>query len=191
MQTTKREIIVKSFSKETLGIQSEDEVWYNLEKELSADLKLKVRGILAKLNKGDTVELLADFQQRIYIAFSITKKAEKKSVSNVVKIKEKDHVTYKRLLDQAHSKGLRSIEILESWVNEDMSREWCKVRAKFKVGDDEKEMFFDGFGSATPENTTDMTKTHPVEMSNTRAKGRALRDFLNIGEAMIEELKGK
>ena len=34
-----------------------------------------------------------------------------------------------------------------------------------------------------------MTKTHPVEMCHTRAKGRALRDFLNIGTEMLEELK--
>jgi len=103
--------------------------------------------------------------------------------SNIVKIKGKDFMTYAGLLDQAHKKGLISIEILESWVSEDMTKAWCKVRANFG------KKFFDGFGSSTPENTGAMTQSHPVEMANTRAKGRALRDFLNIGTAMLEELK--
>ena len=100
MQTTKREIVVKAFSKETDGIQSIDEVWYNLDKGLSADIKLKVRGIFAKLNRGDTVELLADFQKRIYIAFSITKKSEKKSDQGW----QGDMVKFPDLLNDAHAK---------------------------------------------------------------------------------------
>jgi len=117
----------------------------------------------------------------------------------VVQVHGKDHVTYKALLKQAHEKGLDRIIILKEWVSEDMKRAWCIVRAEFVVADTSipstggavanKRVTFDGFGSSTPENTGNMTKEHPVEMAHTRAKGRALRDFLNIGTAMIEELK--
>jgi len=111
------------------------------------------------------------------------------SENHIVNIKGKDFVTYSGLLEMAHKRGLHSIEITESWVSEDMKKAWCKVRAKFC--DKDKKYFFDGFGSSTPDNTGEMTKTHPVEMAHTRAKGRALRDFLNIGTAMLEELKGE
>ena len=73
--------------------------------------------------------------------------------------------------------------ITESWVSDDMKKAWCKVRLTAN------NQTFDGFGSSTPENTGEMTQSHPVEMSHTRAKGRALRDYLNIGQTMAEELK--
>jgi len=150
------------------------------------------------IQKGNEVEFNFDSLANKVTGLVRTQKAKedsKNTTSNpkdVVNIKGKDFVTYAGLLKKAHEKGLQSIEILESWVSEDMKMAWCKVRAKFVAKNkisEIKEMFFDGFGSSTPENTGEMTKTHPVEMAHTRAKGRALRDFLNIGTAMLEELK--
>lgn len=104
--------------------------------------------------------------------------------SDVIDIKGKNYMTYQGLLKKAHEKtGGFSMEITDSWVNEDMTMAWCKVRLSSNEGN------FDGFGSSTPDNTGQMTQTHPVEMCHTRAKGRALRDYLNIGEVMAEELK--
>lgn len=117
---------------------------------------------------------------------------------HIVKISGKDFMTYEGLLAKAHEKGLFNMIITESWVSEDMTRAWCKVRLTRKVeARDSKtkeimrkhEIIFDGFGSSTPENTGQMTQSHPVEMAHTHAKGRALRDYLNIGQTMYEELK--
>ena len=110
-------------------------------------------------------------------------KSEKKPSKNIINIKGKDFMTYEGLLNKAHEKGKFDMTITESWVSEDMKMAWCKVRLLAQG------QTFDGFGSSTPDNTGLMTQSHPVEMSHTRAKGRAFRDYLNIGQAMAEEIK--
>ena len=107
--------------------------------------------------------------------------------SEIVDIKGKKHVIYEGLLRVAHKKGLKRFEILDKFVSPDMKMAWVQVRAYCVK--DKKEVFFDGIGSSTPVNTGKMTQDHPVEMAHTRAKGRALRDFLNIGQTMAEEFK--
>lgn len=102
----------------------------------------------------------------------------------VISIKGKEFITYKGLLALAHKKGIKSFEVISLFVSDDMKRSWCKVRVHTRSG-----AFFDGVGSSTPENTGAMTSNHPIEMAHTRAKGRALRDFLNVGMSMVEELK--
>lgn len=109
--------------------------------------------------------------------------------NEIVNIKGKNHVIYEGLLRLAHQKGLKSFEIIDKFVSSDMKIAWVQVRAHVTIGDKSIETFFDGIGSSTPENTGTMTEHHPVEMAHTRAKGRALRDFLNIGQAMAEEIK--
>ena len=104
--------------------------------------------------------------------------------SSIINIKGKDFMTYEGLLAKAYEKKENfGMIITDSWVSQDMKMAWCKVRLTAK------EQVFDGFGSSTPDNTGQMTQSHPVEMSHTRAKGRALRDYLNIGIVMAEELK--
>jgi len=117
----------------------------------------------------------------------LIKKGEVKEKSKyMVKIGGKDYLGYPGLLDKAHRKDPNfSMVITESFVSEDMTRAWCKVR----LTNHDASQIFDGFGSSTPENTGKMTQSHPIEMAHTRAKGRALRDFVNIGEVMAEELK--
>ena len=128
------------------------------------------------------------------VAFCTMKKVEKTAEkpvqttpssgsSDIINIKGKDFMTYEGLLKKAHEKGKFDMVITESWVSEDMKKAWCKVRLTAEG------QVFDGFGSSTPDNTGSMTQSHPVEMSHTRAKGRALRDYLNIGTVMAEELK--
>ncbi len=114
-----------------------------------------------------------------------TDKTDKKTKKDpyIVNIGGKDFMTYEGLLAKAHEKGTFDMTIIDSWVSEDMKMAWCKVRVIAQG------QTFDGFGSSTPENTGTMTQSHPVEMAHTRAKGRALRDYLNIGKTMLEELK--
>lgn len=136
------------------------------------------------LKKGNEIEFKAN--GNIISDIKLVKKAKVKPKSDIVNIQGRDHMTYPGLLRMAHEKDPEfSMEITESFVAADMSRAWCKVRLTTKLG----RQVFDGFGSSTPENTGKMTESHPVEMAHTRAKGRALRDFVNIGVAMAEELK--
>jgi|SRR3989344_1798881 len=150
--------------------------WINVtgdESELLKAMEILKSGNVVEFDKGNILATL--------------KLVESAEVSDVIKIKGKDYLSYKGLLNLAHESGLLSFEILEQWVSHDMKMAWCKVRAHFKK--DGTEVFFDGVGSSTPENTGATTMNHPIEMANTRAKGRALRDYLNIGDAILEELK--
>lgn len=155
------------------------EVWYNIrhsEEILMELLKTSIR-------KGNIVEfeLKDKLVQELRVLQSGPIEAEKNE--SIINIKGKNFMTYEGLLHKAHGKGEFSMEITGSYVSEDMTKAWCKVR--LTAGD----QIFDGFGSSTPDNTGAMTMTHPVEMAHTRAKGRALRDYLDIGEVMAEELK--
>lgn len=150
--------------------------FYNCQENIEENSKI--------LKKGNEIEFKAN--RNIISDIKLIKKAEVKLESNTVNIAGKDHMLYKGLLALAHKKDPEfSMEIIESFVNEEMSKAWCIVRLTTKLG----KQVFDGFGSSTPENTGKMTESHPVEMCHTRAKGRALRDFVNIGVAMAEELK--
>ena len=107
-----------------------------------------------------------------------------KQSDDIIRVSGKDFMLYKGLLNKAHIKDSKfSMTIIDSYVSEDMKRAWCIVRLTTSDGRQ-----FDGFGSSTPENTGKMTQSHPIEMAHTRAKGRSLRDFLNIGETMYEEI---
>lgn len=160
--------------------------------ELAAHIKPEyVRKGRASLTVKDNEVTFVTMESRQKETDKGTDKKTESKDSHIVNISGKDFMTYGGLLAKAHAKGKFSMIITESWVSEDMKRAWCKVRLtaqnqnKKEVGD----WVFDGFGSSTPENTGEMTKTHPVEMAHTRAKGRALRDYLNIGQVMAEELK--
>lgn len=177
-----------------------DSIWFieqgqTEEKELC--LEEWVKPEFAKLGeaevtvKNDKVSFIAMIND---LAEKDSKEKPKESTgefreNEVVEIKGKKHVIYEGLLRVAHEKGLKNFEIIEKFISADMKTAWVQVRAHVRVGDKSVETFFDGIGSSTPENTGTMTQDHPVEMAHTRAKGRALRDFLNIGQAMAEEIK--
>lgn len=154
------------------------------------EVKLDVDG--TKINKIEVlneVESITPEPQIPTPTEALTKTPIKKRNENIIQISGKDFMTYKGLLELAHKKKKSfSIVILESFVSEDMTKCWCKVRLTSMTESDEN-ITFDGFGSSTPDNTGVMTATHPIEMAHTRAKGRALRDYLNIGEAMAEEIR--
>lgn len=167
--------------------------WYNIpgeEKELEA---LKKNIII----KGAEISFSYDSQEKEVKNLALEQKpesrpekngTEKRGKDNVINIQGKDFMTYEGLLKKAHErKEIFSMQITDSWVSEDMKMAWCKVRLVASSG--ETTQTFDGFGSSTPDNTGTMTQSHPVEMAHTRAKGRALRDFLNIGQVMAEEIK--
>ena len=176
-----------------IGFKLEQGIWYNIDGE-----EYQLKEVLKLLSKGNEIEFDYDPKKKKVNNLIVISKAnisEDKKEENfgefksneVVDIKGKKHVIYQGLLRLAHEKGLMNFEILEKYVSDDMKKSWCLVRAHCRK--DQKDVFFDGIGSSTPDNTGSMTESHPVEMEHTRAKGRALRDFLNIGQAMAEELK--
>jgi hypothetical protein len=96
----------------------------------------------------------------------------------------KRFVLYSGLLDAAHRENLLSIttEVIQLPTKENGMLAVCKA----KVNLDGKE--FEGIGDASPDSVNRMIAQHIVRMAETRAKARALRDALNIGECSVEEL---
>jgi hypothetical protein len=190
MNEYKLEIVSK-----TGGIKLDEmgDVWFNPAIDIKPKILENIEKLKAWKGKKVIVEGL-DEEHKTYGGIGLAngqeiQKEEEENIQDlVVNIKGKEHVTYKGLLKLAHKKGLYKFEILNEYVAPDMKSAWVKVRAYFKDGKNNLE--FDGIGSSTPDNTNKMTQDHPIELANTRAKGRALRDALNIGVAMLEELKG-
>lgn len=96
----------------------------------------------------------------------------------------KEHPTYAAVLAQAHEQGLKEIrtELLET--PKEGNNYLCIVKATVTT----EKGVFEGIGDATPKNVNKMIAPHLIRMAETRAKGRALRDAVNIGQALKEEI---
>lgn len=99
----------------------------------------------------------------------------------------KDFVLYAGLLDEAHSRGLTSIEteLLQVPTN---GSDAAIVKATVTMGNEGR---FDGIGDASPANVGNNIVPHIIRMAETRAKARALRDAINVGVTAFEELGGE
>ena len=108
--------------------------------------------------------------------------------SHIIDLKGKQFVTYVGLLDLAHQKGLTGFttELLQAPNDANGQTTIVLARAIFNDG----ERMFCGIGDANPNNVNRMIAVHAIRMAETRAKGRALRDALNISMTMLEELDG-
>lgn len=96
-----------------------------------------------------------------------------------------DHPTYAGVLNEAHQKGLKSIEVKILQYPTDENHFMCICEATVTMKDDS---IFVEIGDASPKNVNKMIVPHLIRMSATRAKGRALRDAVNIGQALREEM---
>jgi hypothetical protein len=103
----------------------------------------------------------------------------------IMNLKGKDFVLYAGLLDMAHQKGLQSIMVdpLQYPTKDNGFEAIAKATVESKNGD-----VFVELGDANPRNTNKMIVNHIIRMAATRAKARALRDFVNVGIACIDEL---
>ena len=99
----------------------------------------------------------------------------------------KRFVLYAGLLEEAHSRGLRSIETEILQVPKSENGEVAIVRAVVRTEDGK----FTGIGDASPENVNRTIAPHVIRMAETRAKARALRDAINVGVTAFEELGGE
>lgn len=109
----------------------------------------------------------------------------------------KSHPTYAGVLAEAHKKGLVSIAVkILQYPNEE-NHFMCICEATVTMsgeveGEGEKRgrwlSTFVEIGDASPKNVNKMIVPHLIRMAATRAKGRALRDAVNIGKALKEEM---
>jgi hypothetical protein len=93
---------------------------------------------------------------------------------------------YAGLLDEAHARGLRSIETELLQVPSSENGEVAIARAVVRT----EEGKFSGIGDASPGNVGRAIAPHIIRMAETRAKARALRDAINVGVTALEELSG-
>ncbi len=96
----------------------------------------------------------------------------------------KKFVLYAGLLDEAHERGLRSIETELLQVPTVENGEVAIARAVVRTEDGK----YSGIGDASPENVGRAIAPHLIRMAETRAKARALRDAINVGVTALEEL---
>jgi hypothetical protein len=112
----------------------------------------------------------------------------------IQKIGDKEFVKYEGLLNEAHERGLMSIDVEILQFPNDSNKHTCIVKAKVQSMDletfDNKPQYntFSDIGDANPDNTGSMVKRHLIRMASTRAKARAMRDLCNIGMTCAEEM---
>ncbi|MGI9048419.1 MAG: hypothetical protein ACR2GU_03415 [Rubrobacteraceae bacterium] len=98
----------------------------------------------------------------------------------------KRFVLYAGLLEEAHGRGLRSVETDLLQIPTAENGEVAIVKAVVRT----EEGKFSGIGDASPENVSRAIRPHLIRMAETRAKARALRDAINVGVTAFEELGG-
>lgn len=99
---------------------------------------------------------------------------------------EKECVSYAGLLSLAHDEGLESITSELVQIPTELNGGVAIVRATVKG----RRGTFTGIGDADPGNVNRGVVRHLMRIAETRAKARALRDYVDVGTVSLEELGG-
>jgi hypothetical protein len=104
---------------------------------------------------------------------------------HIVTLRGKDFPMWAGVLDAATEAGLKSLvtTIVQIPGPENGHLAVVMARAEFADG-----RVFEDVGDASPQSTSPALAPAVLRLASTRAKGRVLRDSLNVGETMYEEL---
>lgn len=103
----------------------------------------------------------------------------------IVSLSGRDYPLYSGILSEAHERGLQSIETQLIQIPTEENGNTAIVKAVVRMKDGS---YFEDYGDSNPRNTSARVATALIRMASTRAKGRALRDAINVGQTMLEEL---
>jgi hypothetical protein len=103
----------------------------------------------------------------------------------VVSLKGKEYPLFAGVLDAATKAGLRSLRttVLQVPAPDNGNMAVVMARAEFEDG-----RAFEDVGDCSPANTSPQLASASLRLASTRAKGRVLRDAINVGQTMFEEL---
>lgn len=99
----------------------------------------------------------------------------------------KTFALYSGLLALGHEKGLVGISTELVQVPHENNGKTAIVKATVTMDVDGAVRLFQGYGDAAPNNVAPGMVTCLIRLAETRAKARALRDAVNIGEESFEE----
>jgi hypothetical protein len=103
----------------------------------------------------------------------------------IITLKGKSYPLFAGILDAATKAGLRSIRttVLQVPTAENGQMAVVMARAEFEDG-----RVFEDVGDCSPASTSPQLAPAALRLASTRAKGRVLRDAINVGQTMFEEL---
>lgn len=167
--------------------------FYRTEEELTEYKYLLKKGYKIEVNfNGSIISSLHIISTDTTVKTKVSKlKIKNKEYdAEYAEIHGKKHILFGSLCRIAKEEGATGFKITDQYISEDFKKAWVKGKLVVKTYDG-KEFEFEAIGSSTPENTGKLTSEYPIEMADTRCKGRAIRLFLGIGEAMNEEIKNE
>lgn len=103
----------------------------------------------------------------------------------LINLNGKDYPLFQGVLNEAHEKGLQSIETQLIQIPDESNNNVAIVKAVVRMKDGS---FFEDYGDASPRNCSARVATALIRLASTRAKGRAMRDAVNVGQTLLEEL---
>lgn len=127
---------------------------------------------------------------------SAPKLSEDFRAAHVINIKGKEAVTANGLIILGHEKGIKSLKTkVLQFPNKD-NDQTCIVEATVvgygfdPIQDKVVEVEFTSIGDANPKNCSAMVAASFIRMAETRAIGRVLRNYTDIGMLCSDELNG-
>jgi hypothetical protein len=103
----------------------------------------------------------------------------------IVDLKGREYPTWGGVLDAATRAGLQKLSTVLVQVPAEENGHMAIVRATAEFADGR---VFEDLGDCSPRNAAPMIASAAIRMASTRAKGRCLRDAINCGMTMLEEI---